>query len=478
MKHNLTASVLLLAMLSSLASCGGKGSTDTTAAKGTDAPETTTAPIELEIVSADYKSEKFLIAENDVGDWTQSAFIVEQNGEVLNDSIYNRNRNVEELYNVDIDSYKIEGGRNTQDLKQITNSILAGDKLFDIAYIPGQLSSIIFNQPDYVIPLSDIGTLDLSHTWWDAGSVEAMTIKGNTISATGEMIVSTTGASTITLFNKTIADELKMDVYGIVRDGKMTFDKMYELGVQASSDLNGDTEFKGDDDRFGMALETLNLPQLILAAGEHLVKNDGKSLTFGLTTAKVAEIVETYMDVIDDSDTVLSAQDKRFEKSELPATFRENRLLFWVTNLQRMNAARSYECEFGLIPFPKYIENDDYVNPINEYWCSWLIVPATQDDTDRVGVVCEALGYYSQQLVTPAFIETAVTTKTLRDKDSAEMLEMVLPNKVFDIGNYFDWGYWMLMSMASTHNRNIASELAAKQATIEAKIDTYLKVFE
>ena len=476
-KHTISL-MLLAAMLASLAACGGEtGSTDTTAAD-TAAPETTAAPSEFEPVTADYKGEKFIIAENDVGDWMQSAFIEEQNGEVLNDSIYDRNRAVEELYNVDIVGYKIEGGRNVQKLEKLTTSILAGDKEFDVAYIPGQLSSIIFNQPDYVIPLSDIDTLDLTHSWWDKGSVEAMTIKGSTISATGDMIVSTMGASTITLFNKKLAADLKMDVYGIVRDGKMTFDKMHELGAQAAMDLNGDTERKGDDDRFGMALETLNLPQLVLAAGEHLVANDGKTLKFGLGTAKVAEIVETFMDIIDDRDTVLSAQDKRFEKSELAPTFREDRLMFWVTNLQRMNSARSYECEFGLIPYPKYAESDEYVNPVNEYWCSWLIVPATQDDTDRTGNVLEALGYYGQQKVLPAFIETAVTTKSLRDNESAEMLEMVLPNKVFDIGNYFDWGYWLLMGMASSHNRNMASELAANTAAIEEKINTYLATFE
>ena len=93
-KHTISL-MLLVAMLASLAACGGEtGSTDTTEAD-TAAPETTAAPSEFEPVTADYKGEKFIIAENDVGDWMQSAFIEEQNGEVLNDSIYDRNRAVE-----------------------------------------------------------------------------------------------------------------------------------------------------------------------------------------------------------------------------------------------------------------------------------------------------------------------------------------------------------------------------------------------
>ncbi|MBE6612182.1 MAG: hypothetical protein E7632_06800 [Ruminococcaceae bacterium] len=472
--------ILFAGILTSLAGCGSDASTDTTDA-GTDAVETTAAPSEFTPVEADYGGKPFIIAENDVGDWMQSAFIEEQNGEVLNDSIYERNRIVEELYNVDIQGFLIQGGRNVQNLEQLTSGILAGDKDFDVAYIPGQLSSKIFNTPDYVVFLSDIPTLDLSHSWWDASSAESMTIKGQTISVTGDMIVSTTGSSTVTLFNKTLAEQFNLDIYGIVRDGKMTFDKMHSISVEVSADMNGDTEYNGDDDRFGLLLEGLNLPQMILAAGEHLVVNDGNTLKFGLETAKVAEVVEAYMDVVDDKNAVLSTTDKRFKTDDgsgETSCFNENRLMFWVTNLQRMQSARSYEAEFGLIPFPKYAESDEYVNPVNDYWCSWLIVPATNTELDRTGNVLDALGYYSQQKVTPAFIETAVTTKTLRDDESAEMLEMVLPNKIFDIGNYFDWGYWMLMNMASTHNRNIASQVAAQKSSIEKKINAYLEVFE
>jgi len=195
-KFSLMMALLLVAgSASTLLSCGG----DEPAA---DDGKTTNAPIVTEAVTED-PGPKLELPEADYGgrnfnmliptEYTDHYVAESETGDVVLDAIYKRNRAVEELYNVDIVGYKIEGGRNVQKLEKLTASILAGDKEFDVAYIPGQLSSIIFNQPDYVIPLSDIDTLDLSHSWWDKGSVEAMTIKGSTISATGDMIVSTMG---------------------------------------------------------------------------------------------------------------------------------------------------------------------------------------------------------------------------------------------------------------------------------------------
>ena len=407
----------------------------------------------------------------------QSAFVEEENGDTLNDSIWLRNTTVEEMYNVDIKGYTIKGGRNSQKLNDLTKSILSGDKEFDVAYIPGELTSVILSKPDYLIPLSDIETLDLTHTWWDQASAEAMTIMGNTLSATGDLIVSMTGSSTITLFNKRIAADNDIDVYGIVRSGKMTFAEMYALAKDVIADLNGDGVMSPDDDRFGICFEAMNLGMFVEAAGEHLsgINEDGVPELM-LDTPRVAEIVQHFIGIIDDYD-VCCGPESRMRKISLDKFFSEERLFMLITNLQRMNAARSYTTDFGVIPFPKYEESDEYSAPVNTYWSSWLMIPSTQDDTDRCGTILDALGYYSQKYVTPAFIDTSITTKSIRDNDSAEMLEMILDNKVFDIGDFFDWGHILLYVMAMNHNKDIASAFASEQGKIDASIASFIEAY-
>jgi len=474
-----TLSLLIFASVL-LTACGETaGTVETTVANGDDS---STAPVETDEFipeKLDLGGREFIIAENDIGDWTQSAFVTEENGDVLNDSIYKRNQTVEDLYNVRIKGYTIVGNRNSQQLTELTNSILAGDKEFDIAYIPGELTPVILNNPDYLIPLTDVATLDLSHTWWDAQSVSAMTFKGNTISMTGDMVVSTTGSSTITLFSKTLAEKYKLDMYDIVNSGKFTLDKAYELAQQVQADVNGDAKFDPNDDVYGLNIEALNLPQMVLAAGEHLVSSDKNGVpSLALSAPRVTEVVQKMIAVLDDYDCVVCGQDNRMNTSNFTDMFNEDRMFLWVTNLQRMKSARSYTADFGLIPFPKYEEDDEYSAPVNPYWSSWVIVPATQNDTDTVGYVIDALGYYSQQYVTPAFIEASVTTKALRDEESAEILQSVLANKVFDAGMYFDWGYRLLYRMMQSHDANLASNLATNESLLKEKIDSFMKAFD
>ena len=484
MKKKVVSIALLCALLASVG-CGSSNG-------GNDTPTTTTAPnsdntttaepeetSEFKAADVKYSDRDFVIAENDIGDWMQSAFITEENGDVLNDSIYKRNTIVEDLYGINLKGYKIEGGRNSQDLSSIKNSILAGDKEFDIAYIPGSLCSKIFNDPQYIIPLSDVSTLDLTHSWWAQNSVEEMTFGGKTVSATGDMIVTTTGSTTVTFFNKKLAEENELDIYNTVRDGKFTLDYVYETGKSVSQDLNGDTKMDANDDRFGLIVESLNIAHTVNTAGEKLVTKDSDGYPVcNVGSANVVDIVMKYVSIIDDTDNVISVQDGRITDGGPAGVFNSDRAMFWYTNLQRMKQARSFDADFGLVPLPKYEESDEYIGPVGGYWDSWLMIPATQDDTDYVGNVVEALGYYSQQYVTPAFIETSVTTKTLRDDDSAEMLEIVLANRSFDAGMYFGWGYSELLGAAVSHNSNFASLIAADMNTINASIAEFVDNFK
>ena len=482
-KRRITAALILAMTLATLASCGSDtgNSNDGTTAQTTGGEDTTsvaeeTEPSEFKAADADFGGADFIIAENDIGDWMQSAFIETENGDVLNDSIYRRNSIVEDLYNVNIKGFKIEGERNRQDLAQLKNGILAGDKDYDVAFIPGSLCATMFSDPSYLVPLSDVSTLDLTHSWWAQDSVDTMTFGSKTISATGDMVVTTTGSSTVTLFNKALANQYDLDVYSVVRDGKFTVDYVYDTAKLVSADLNGDTKMDANDDQFGWMVESLNIIHLIGASGEKLVTRDESGLPVSnIDSSKLVEVVMKYVDIINDKDSVISVQDNRIKDGGPAGVFDGGRMLFWETNLQRMKAARSFTVDFGLIPFPKYEESDEYIAPVGGYWDSWLMIPATNSDTDRTGTVLEALGYYSQQLVTPAFVETSVTTKALRDDDSAEMLDMVLKNRSFDTGVYFSWGTNEAFKASVNHVSNFTSVAASGKSKIDASIASFIE---
>ena len=91
--------ILLAAIIASTmaaSACGGgnpSGGETTTAQNETT---TTVETSEFEAASLDMKGGDFVIAENDVGDWMQSAFVTEENGDILNDAKYKRMVTLEE----------------------------------------------------------------------------------------------------------------------------------------------------------------------------------------------------------------------------------------------------------------------------------------------------------------------------------------------------------------------------------------------
>ena len=153
--------------------------------------------------------------------------------------------------------------------------------------------------------------------------------------------------------------------------------------------------------------------------------------------------------------------------------FAEGRVLFNVTGLNRVTMFRSMEADFGILPMPKYEETaESYINPVN-LWCSSSIaVLKSASDLNRTGIIIEALSAESLNELTPAYYDITLKTKLSRDNESAEMLDLIFENRVFDIGAMYNWGnvFQMTIDLATAENYNFQSALARNEKAINTKI--------
>ena len=118
MKSARTIPLLLALLLSAnVISCGSQssaGMSDTDSDVTTE-PESTTEPVDpasvLELPDSDFGGREFRVLGND-GDRDQwdnfEIFSEAENGEVVNDAVFKRNRAVEEKYNVKIAQYLVD----------------------------------------------------------------------------------------------------------------------------------------------------------------------------------------------------------------------------------------------------------------------------------------------------------------------------------------------------------------------------------
>jgi len=486
------AVILLAAMLANLSACGSGATVaeSTTAGQNTDSA-VTTAPAEYQKPNVDYKGAEVpvVVYNNTTSNWKLTDYnmmIQEENGDIINDAIVKTNRMVEEDLNVDLKLSEIKyEAANT--ITALTNAILAGDDEFKFAMVMTCAMSTLLAQPDMLVDLATVSTLDLSHSWWDENSVEEYNLFGKQYAVCGDICLNMKGSPICYFFDKKIIEDLKLESpYDMVYDGTWTIDNMIKLAEAAQSDLNGDTKVdKGD--RFGITAEPSTLTYSLYGAGiRYSTKNDN-SVKLSLNTQNTTNVIEKIVALLNnESVCMLSSKWQAgytsvFTELMFP-TFTEDRVLFYSNQLLVALNLRDMNADFGIVPAPKYDEKQtEYYAAANTWWRDNVIIPATNTDLEMTGNVIEAMGYYAQQYVTPAFVDQTVLGKTIRDDDSAYMVNLLFHSQVYDIATIFNWGKIVdkVNAMPGNNDTGFASMYASVEpAAIEAMEKTIAQFTE
>jgi hypothetical protein len=99
------------------------------------------------------------------------------------------------------------------------------------------------------------------------------------------------------------------------------------------------------------------------------------------------------------------------------------------------------ENDFGILPPPKFDENQaDYYAAVDAWCTSTVSVPITVGDKERTGLILETLAYESRYILLPAYYDINLKTKFARDEESAAMIDIILNNRLYDLGDMYYWG--------------------------------------
>ena len=179
--------------------------------------------------------------------WALGTFAyAENNGDVLDDAIYNRNLAATEKYNFTLNEVNFD----SDPVGVVNNSILAGDDEYQIAMI--EMSSASKTLGGNYMNLYDLEWLAPEKAWWDQNIQRDLTISGKLLMLTGDILVADNDAMMMTMYNRPLADDYKFEnLYDAVREGRWTYDLMLSLAKQVSGDLNSDGKYD-ENDRFGL----------------------------------------------------------------------------------------------------------------------------------------------------------------------------------------------------------------------------------
>ncbi len=470
------------------ASTDGSSSADTTAADTETTVETTTAP-EYVKPGIDLDGEEFIFLDYDTDDyfWQAATYsdihAEEENGDPINDAQFRRNTQVEDELNIKLTSRGCSGVSRNVNAPEYQKLVLAGEDAFDAGFMFLSEAKTIIAEPTMSYDIADIPNLDLDASWWNQNFIEEFTIYDRLQMLTGDISFFNSVCALMMFYNKPLAEAYEVgDLYQMVRDGEWTIDALIEMVTKVAQDLNGDGAM-GVEDLYGMCIQNGCMQSLALGSDIWLVDRDEKGDIYPvLNNERTVSFTEKMVPFITDKNICMntayfSGYANQFYELHIP-TFRDNRILFNYNQLLIMFEMRAMEADFGVLPTPKFDEAQDrYISDSATSWSTALMIPATNADVSNLGYVLDALGYYSQQYVTPAFIDVTVLNKAIRDDDSAEMLELILDSCEYEVARIFRWGSIdsILNGLANSTSTDFASKWATSEKTIVAEIDATLE---
>ena len=396
-------------------------------------------------------------------------FVEEETGDIISDAVFKRNETVKALLNCEITSTETStGGYETEAM----SSILAGDDQYDII-LPHTRASFAYAIQNTLINYNDVKTLHLNKPWWSQDIIDSCNVNGNLFVLDGDLSTHRLEYAMTLFFNKTLFDELGFEYpYEMVLDGTWTFDEFKKLVKKGSKDLNGDGVMTPEDDQYGFYTSCWQSPITILyTAGQRIYNKDAKGIPqLTLNTSKTVDLFNSYFDLVDSDDV--------FVRTENPSSgfgaqysgegiFTSGRALFNDSTLGSAKGMRAMNDDFGIVPFPKFTEDDKYATIVNGH-ASLILMPITVEDEQRTGNIMEALCAIGSKEVIPAFYEVSLKTKFARDAESEEMIDIIKDSVIYDLGyatggTFGSIGRSLLYSGGEFSSHYAANESAALQ---------------
>ncbi len=421
-------------MLASLAACGKTaGEVQTGDTSDTTAADTTA----------------YTLPEKDMGGWEVSILnstadslswantrilIEEQNGEILNDAIYNRNAELMEKYNFVLE---VDEERFVDVPARLQSNVMADDDAYQI-YSMNEGNILAFLP--YISDWDNIPGMSLDREWWNPNATSVYNIEGKQTALAGNMTLSAVSRAVCMVFNKKIWEtygDPNTNLYELVHDNQWTVEKYLQIASSVSDDLNGDGNMDGND------LYGLNMGRgfkgyiafFLTSAGIDFTDVEDGRHTFTFAGN------ETGVDLMTKLVDAMGQEGYYYNEDTtvhgfLPGDFFKNgHALFTMGVPHDIYKLRDMNDDIGILPMPKMDENQKEYKTASCGGAVWTLSKTFDLSlAENMGIILEAMSYKTYNDVIPIYKETALKTKTARDNESAAMLDIIWSDLYFTFG--------------------------------------------
>lgn len=421
---------------------------------------------------ADWKGQDFgILYVNNIAGYTEEFEAVANTNDasgsgVINDAVYERNKLFEEYCHLNMV------------LIPKSNSAINGQLLNEIKTMTGDFHLVMQTAADTAIAatsgyLFDYLKLNIDYEqpWWDQGMLD-FSLKGHIYLMNGPFNIVDDDVTYVMMFNKRLQEEHHIeDLYETVKNNQWTLSYFHSLVSNFSSE-NGDGVWD-EKDTYGFSSPSTVGVSFFYGAGLRMVDNSRKMETPKLM---LDDKMEVALSVLDISRAVIHENNSSFitsagQESVSAEIFTAGRALFYsevASYLRSMTA--NMEDDYGVLPIPKYNEEQENYHSWSNSIGSTLSIPSTiaKNDVDRFANVLEVYALFSQKYVRPAYYDVVLLTRNVDDVESSEILNMIFENRTYDMALYYSLG---LSNIFSNAVMSKGSDFSSQYASVKKNFD-------
>ena len=428
------------------------------------------------IPAKDYQGHEFTLITEE-GNAYNTRFIVAEadTGEVLGDAITKRNSALEQKYNIKVKHMKVD---NIVD--KVRSSVMSGTIEFDgIFAASNDLATMAIEGLLY--DLNTVERFDFTKSYWDSNACEQLSMGGKLYFTNCATNIHALGWAMF--FNKYLIEEYGLtSPYEMIANNTWTIDNWAEMVKSVNKDLDGDGQMTVAD-RYGLMTGHSMGRMFAFASGIRSTTNDeyGKPIVTLVDEKTKLEGIYTKLGaVLSDTEYVCCSECDHKEAhgyahkwAYARSLFTQDYYLFTANDAEDVQEYAQMEHEFGIVPFPKYDENQELYQtqyPANN---NLFALPALILDEERTFNIIEDMNYYSSFIVYPTWFDVILTRRYARDDESEATLGTLNENRVYDIGQAFDFGglRTSIMDMDVAKNSNVIRNYERYKKTVQNAID-------
>ena len=417
----------------------------------------------------------------------------EQNGDVINDALYKRNKNVEDRFNVNIIGLPYPSSSTAEDqvASYAKKCVLGGTDDFDLVVSwSTQIANVAAE--GLFIDWNTIPDINTSKPWWISDAMDAYTINGRTYLAMNDIIFSgVVGEAAFIMFNKNLLANFGLEnPYKMVEENRWTIDILDSIVKDCYVDLNGDGT-RDTNNLYGFTSDAWGSAYAWMwAGGSHVTAKDADGLPYyDLYSEHNAKLLDKVYNLFynnvgsairSNKDTIKFGSQGSADQAYL---FSLGNALFMLDRVGVLCTPeyRNAPFDFGIIPIPKYDESQEkYLTMINEH-ASVMAVPKFNGNLEMTGKIVEALAAESHKTLVPAYYEVALKTKYSRDEESVRMLDLIFEGVVYDFGLLYaipTFDIYQTLLCAGKDGSTFASTIEKNQAKSEKKLQDILDLYD